>query len=265
MSKQSIPEKLFDPSLVKDAIWQSVVKLNPVIMYRNPVMFAVEIGTAIMMVVCIWIATGERSQGGLTYNLLIFVILLVTLLFANFAEAIAEARGKAQAESLRKTREETPAKWIPVVGEVFVQEIRIIPSSQLKKGDVLEVMPPVGKFNTPLHPDQQKNYMAIAAGSGITPVISLIKTTLATEKHSRFTLVFGNRNRNSIIFFEELEALKNCRLASATGPSEGVNDQPARRRDQAAQVAHKLGRFNGRCFYLYLGTDCNRYAERHRR
>ncbi len=82
-------------------------------------------------------------------------------------------------------------------------------NEQLKKGDRLDVMPPVGKFNTPLHPDQQKNYMAIAAGSGITPVISLIKTTLATEKHSRFTLVFGNRNRNSIIFFEELEALKN--------------------------------------------------------
>lgn len=82
-------------------------------------------------------------------------------------------------------------------------------NEQLKKGDVLEVMPPVGKFNTPLHPDQQKNYMAFAAGSGITPVISLIKTTLATEKHSRFTLVFGNRNRSSVIFFEELEALKN--------------------------------------------------------
>lgn len=82
-------------------------------------------------------------------------------------------------------------------------------NEQLKKGDVLDVMPPVGKFNTPLHPDQQKNYMAFAAGSGITPVISLIKTTLATEKHSRFTLVFGNRNRSSVIFFEELEALKN--------------------------------------------------------
>ncbi len=82
-------------------------------------------------------------------------------------------------------------------------------NEQLKKGDVLDVMPPVGKFNTPLHPDQKKNYLAFAAGSGITPVISLIKTTLATEKHSRFTLVFGNRNRNSIIFFEELEALKN--------------------------------------------------------
>jgi ring-1,2-phenylacetyl-CoA epoxidase subunit PaaE len=82
-------------------------------------------------------------------------------------------------------------------------------NEQLKKGDVLDVMPPVGKFNTPLHPDQKKNYLAFAAGSGITPVISLIKTTLATEKHSRFTLVFGNRNRGSIIFFEELEALKN--------------------------------------------------------
>ncbi|HRG24345.1 MAG TPA: phenylacetate-CoA oxygenase/reductase subunit PaaK [Chitinophagaceae bacterium] len=82
-------------------------------------------------------------------------------------------------------------------------------NEQLKKGDVLDVMPPVGKFNTPLHPENKKNYLAFAAGSGITPVISLIKTTLATEKYSRFTLVFGNRNRNSIIFFEELEALKN--------------------------------------------------------
>jgi len=82
-------------------------------------------------------------------------------------------------------------------------------NEQLKKGDVLEVMPPVGKFNTPLHPDHKKNYFAFAAGSGITPVISLIKTTLATEPKSRFTLVFGNRNRHSIIFFEELEALKN--------------------------------------------------------
>lgn len=82
-------------------------------------------------------------------------------------------------------------------------------NEQLKKGDVLDVMPPVGKFNTPLHPENKKNYLAFAAGSGITPVISLIKTTLATEKYSRFTLVFGNRNRSSIIFFEELEALKN--------------------------------------------------------
>lgn len=82
-------------------------------------------------------------------------------------------------------------------------------NTQLKKGDVLEVMQPVGKFYTTLHPDHQKTYVAIAAGSGITPVLSLIKTTLATEPGSSFTLVYGNKNKGSIIFFEELEALKN--------------------------------------------------------
>ena len=128
--------KLFESSLVKEALKQSFVKLNPRIMLRNPVMFTVEIGTAIMLAVCIWIATGEKTQGGLAYNFAIFLILLLTVLFANFAEAIAEARGKAQANSLRKTREETPAKWIQPVGEIYTNEIKIVPSSQLKKGDV---------------------------------------------------------------------------------------------------------------------------------
>jgi len=82
-------------------------------------------------------------------------------------------------------------------------------NDQLKPGDVLEVMPPVGTFFTDLHPDHKKNYLAFAAGSGITPVLSLIKTTLATEVQSRFTLIFGNRSRQEIIFLEELEALKN--------------------------------------------------------
>lgn len=82
-------------------------------------------------------------------------------------------------------------------------------NEQLKAGDVLEVMNPLGKFNTALHPDNKKNYAAFAAGSGITPVLSIIKATLAAEPHSRFTLVYGNRNRSSIIFFEELESLKN--------------------------------------------------------
>ena len=82
-------------------------------------------------------------------------------------------------------------------------------NEQLQSGDTLEVMPPVGKFYTPLDPQQQKNYIAFAAGSGITPVLSLIKTTLATEPNSTFTLVYGNRSRGTIIFFEELEALKN--------------------------------------------------------
>ena len=83
----------------------------------------------------------------------------------------------------------------------------------LKAGDVLEVLPPTGKFNTKLKPENKKQYLAFAAGSGITPVISIIKTTLQTEPGSSFTLVFGNRGRQSIIFFEELEGLKNKYLS----------------------------------------------------
>lgn len=79
----------------------------------------------------------------------------------------------------------------------------------LKKGDVLEVLPPVGKFNAKLSTGRPGNYLAIAAGSGITPVISIIKHTLQTQEGSNFTLVYGNKSRSSIIFFEELEALKN--------------------------------------------------------
>jgi ring-1,2-phenylacetyl-CoA epoxidase subunit PaaE len=82
-------------------------------------------------------------------------------------------------------------------------------NSNLKLGDVIEVMEPVGKFYTELNPAGKKNYLAFAAGSGITPVISIIKTTLRTEPDSSFTLVYGNRSSTSIIFFEELEGLKN--------------------------------------------------------
>jgi ring-1,2-phenylacetyl-CoA epoxidase subunit PaaE len=82
-------------------------------------------------------------------------------------------------------------------------------NEQLQKGDVLEVMTPLGKFNTLLDAANKKNYVAFAAGSGITPIISIIKATLATEPHSSFTLVYGNKSRSSIIFFEELEGLKN--------------------------------------------------------
>lgn len=82
-------------------------------------------------------------------------------------------------------------------------------AASLKKNDVLEILPPTGKFYTELNPSAKKNYTAFAAGSGITPVISIIKTTLATELQSSFTLVYGNKNRSSIIFREELEAIKN--------------------------------------------------------
>lgn len=82
-------------------------------------------------------------------------------------------------------------------------------NSQLKKGDIVEVLPPTGRFFTELDPAHKKHYLAFAAGSGITPILSIIKTTLAIEPHSRFTLIYGNRNRASIIFKEQLEALKN--------------------------------------------------------
>jgi ring-1,2-phenylacetyl-CoA epoxidase subunit PaaE len=82
-------------------------------------------------------------------------------------------------------------------------------NNELKKNDLLEVMPPVGNFFTPLDPLAKKSYIAFAAGSGITPVISIIKTTLRKEPNSQFTLVYGNRRRNSIIFFEELQDLKD--------------------------------------------------------
>src|SRR6201996_8322160 len=135
MSKRTDTDnKLFEASLVKDALKHSFIKLDPRILFRNPVMFTVEIGTAIMLVVCCWILKGDHTQGSFAYNFTIFLVLLITLLFANFAEAIAEARGKAQADSLRKTREETPAKKVHPVGDMYVNEIKIVPSSQLQKG-----------------------------------------------------------------------------------------------------------------------------------
>jgi K+-transporting ATPase ATPase B chain len=121
--------RLFEPELVKSSITASFIKLNPLVMMKNPVMFCVGIGTAIMLFVSIY-SFSYRDQGSPLYNLVIFTVLLITLLFANFAEAIAEARGKAQADSLRKTREDTPAKLISGNG------INSIASSQLKKGDI---------------------------------------------------------------------------------------------------------------------------------
>ena len=82
-------------------------------------------------------------------------------------------------------------------------------NKELKVGDHLEVMPPLGKFFSSLHPEQQKHYVAFAVGSGITPVISIMKTVLAREPGSRVTLFYGNRTIDSIIFREQIEDLKN--------------------------------------------------------
>jgi K+-transporting ATPase ATPase B chain len=128
--KENKNNKLLQPELISEALKQSFIKLHPAKMIRNPVMFMVWLGTLVMAGVCVWIIAGEQNQGSLVYNLIVTLVLLITLLFANFAEAIAEARGKAQADSLRKTREETPAKLISG------KEISMVSSSQLKKGDI---------------------------------------------------------------------------------------------------------------------------------
>jgi potassium-transporting ATPase ATP-binding subunit len=130
MSKKIKQEiRLFEPTLVRESIRQSFVKLNPRDMMKNPVMFCVEVGTVIMLAVCGY-SFMHADQGTPMYNISIFIILLLTLLFANFAEALAEARGKAQADSLRKTREETPARVVED-GKIVTRS-----SSLLKKGDV---------------------------------------------------------------------------------------------------------------------------------
>jgi ring-1,2-phenylacetyl-CoA epoxidase subunit PaaE len=79
----------------------------------------------------------------------------------------------------------------------------------LKAGDAIDVMTPEGRFFTPLAPGHDKHYVAFVAGSGITPVLSLIRTTLAREPRSRFTLVYGNRRQASVMFHEALEDLKD--------------------------------------------------------
>ncbi|MBJ8339163.1 fatty acid desaturase [Antrihabitans sp. YC3-6] len=79
---------------------------------------------------------------------------------------------------------------------------------QLRAGDTLELMTPTGSFGTPLHPLATKNYVAIAAGSGITPALSILATTLAVETESRFTLIYGNRDADSTMFRDELDDLE---------------------------------------------------------
>ena len=131
MNTKNKNNSLFQKDQLKASFKQSFVKLNPRLMVKNPIMFTVEIATFFMLPVTVYSAVSD-AQGSVIYNFSVFVILFLTLLFANFAEAIAEARGKAQADSLRKTREETPAK------RVTDGKLESVSSSQLKKGDVFE-------------------------------------------------------------------------------------------------------------------------------
>ena len=128
--------RLFEPALVKMAIKKSFVMLDPREMYRNPVMFLVEVGTVLTAIVTVQsIATGA-AFGLIVYQALLTALLLLTVLFANFASALAEARGKAQADSLRATRADTPAFRLHRLGS---DEGEVVSSTQLRAGDLVVV------------------------------------------------------------------------------------------------------------------------------
>ncbi|WMI79787.1 potassium-transporting ATPase subunit KdpB [Anaerotignum sp. MB30-C6] len=128
-------KKIINESILKEAIKDSVIKLNPVYMMKNPVMFVVEIGVFITLLLSLFPSLFEQNSEYLrSYNIIVCIILFVTVLFANFAEAVAEGRGKAQAASLKKTQKDTKARLISENGEET-----IINSSELKKGDIVIV------------------------------------------------------------------------------------------------------------------------------
>lgn len=128
-------KKLISKEIVNQAIKDAFIKLNPVYMIKNPVMFIVELGAIITLILTIFPNIfGDTGENLRLYNGFVFIILLVTVLFANFAEAIAEGRGKAQADSLKKTRKDTKAKLLGLNGQ-----IKIISSNEVKKDDIVLV------------------------------------------------------------------------------------------------------------------------------
>ncbi|MHC1748801.1 MAG: potassium-transporting ATPase subunit KdpB [Cellulosilyticaceae bacterium] len=128
-------KKLITKEIAKNAIKDSFKKLNPKTMMKNPVMFVVYIGCLLTLVQTFFPNMfGESSNGARAYNLIITVILFITILFANFAEAIAEGRGKAQADTLKQTKKDTKAKLLDKTGEY-----KVINASDLKKGDIVLV------------------------------------------------------------------------------------------------------------------------------
>jgi K+-transporting ATPase ATPase B chain len=125
---------LWDPRIMGPAVWSSFAKLNPALMIKNPVMFVVEVVAAQTTVIFLRdLATGGEH---LAFTFQIIVWLWFTVLFANFAEAVAEGRGKAQAESLRRTRTETQAKLLANGNR---SSFRMVPGASLKVGDIVLV------------------------------------------------------------------------------------------------------------------------------
>jgi K+-transporting ATPase ATPase B chain len=121
---------LFDPEIVRRAIQASFVKLNPITLMKNPVMFVVEVGAALTTIFLV--RDMFTGAGGIGFQLQIAIWLWFTVLFANFAEAMAEARGKAQADSLRKTKTDALAKRLTASGKV-----EQVAASALRAGDVV--------------------------------------------------------------------------------------------------------------------------------
>ncbi|MBC2579914.1 potassium-transporting ATPase subunit KdpB [Clostridium sp. DJ247] len=135
MSRNDKKNKFITKKIVNEAITESFRKLNPKYMIKNPVMFVVEIGFFISLVLTFFPTIfGDTDNNLRTYNLIVTIILFITVLFANFAEAVAEGRGKAQAESLKKTRKDTMAKLLDDNGKV-----KVISASELKKGNIVLV------------------------------------------------------------------------------------------------------------------------------
>src|SRR6202049_2098714 len=126
-------QKLFDPQLARDALKQSIVMLRPDIQWSNPVMFVVELGAVLTLLFIVQaLVSTSASQVPITYFIALDFWLWLTVLFANFATALAEARGKAQAQSLRKTRSETPAYRLNAGG--VIEEVL---STDLRPGDLV--------------------------------------------------------------------------------------------------------------------------------
>jgi len=125
---------LFDPAIIAPAIWDSFRKLDPRIQIRNPVMFVVEIVTVITTILFVRDVFADGSQLKFTFQIILW--LWITLLFANFAEAVAEGRGKAQAATLRKARSETMAKCCRSAVDASFD---VVPAPSLKEGDIVLV------------------------------------------------------------------------------------------------------------------------------
>jgi potassium-transporting ATPase ATP-binding subunit len=128
--------RVFEPALVRMATWRSFVMLDPRVMMRNPVMFLVEVGTVLTAIVTVQSIVQHQPLGLIVYQASLTALLLLTVLFANFAEALAEARGKAQADSLRATRQDTPAYRLRD-REAHTGEV--VSSTQLRAGDYVVV------------------------------------------------------------------------------------------------------------------------------